>query len=185
MTQPLQTFQAKCSKIESLFASDLNTVKTGRAKPSLVENIKVNVYGGTWMEIRELATISAPDAQTIEIRPWDKSVIKDIAKGITASEIRVNPLVQGDLIRIIIPALTEESRKELVKLINQKLESHKTMVRQERVHAKQEIEGSEKQGGVSEDDIKVDLEELQKLTDKTITSLEEMAKEKETEVMTV
>ncbi|MGI5827948.1 MAG: ribosome recycling factor [Patescibacteria group bacterium] len=184
MSQPLQDFEQKCEKIITLFTEDLNTVKTGRARPSLVEHIKVNAYG-TWMEVRELASISAPDAQTIEISPWDKSIIKDIAKGLATSEARVNPVVQGELIRITIPALTEESRKELVKLIGQKLESHKTMVRQERVHAKQEIEDQKGESGVSEDDIKADLEKLQKTTDKTIERLETLAKEKEAEVMRV
>lgn len=180
----LQEFQEKCQKINALFTQDLATVKTGRAKPSLVENLKVNVYQ-SWMEIRELASISAPDAQTIVINPWDKSVMKDLVKGIAESDLHLNPNVSGEVIRINIPALTEESRKELVKLISQKAESHRAMVRSERSHFKKLIEDQKGEAGISEDAIKNDLEELQKITDKAIENIDNAIKEKEEEIMKV
>jgi ribosome recycling factor len=181
----LEEFQTKCQKITDLFTADIATIKTGRAKPSLVEHIKVNVYGGSWMEIRELASISAPDAQHLVISPWDKSVLRDMEKGLAGSEAKINPIIDGEIIRINIPPLTEESRRDLVKLINQKAEAHKAMVRQERSHAKKNIEDQKDAGGVSEDDIKRDVDQVQKVTDETIAKIDSLTKEKEAEVMKV
>lgn len=178
-------FQGKCDKVIGLLENDLTTVKTGRAKPDMVENLKVEAYGGSWMEVRELAGISAPDAHSLVISPWDKSVIKDLEKGLAKAEGNLNPIVSGDIIRIVIPALTEERRKEYVKLVHQKNESHKAMVRQERTHFKKLIEGEKNVGGVSEDDVKNNLEELQDVTDKTIAKLDELSKNKEIELMKV
>jgi ribosome recycling factor len=185
MNPLLTEFQQNCDKVINLLQDDLNTVKTGRAKPSLVEHIKVNVYGGTWMEVRELASITAPDPQTLEITLWDKSITKDFVRGLSESEARVNPVVQGDKIRIIIPPLTEETRRDLVKLVHQKIESHKTMVRQERNETKKSIEETKNTSGVSEDDVKRDLEIMQEITDKTIEKVDEIGKQKEAEIMTV
>jgi ribosome recycling factor len=181
MDQILDKFQSKCDKILQLFQNDIATIKTGRAKPSLVEGVKVNVYE-SWMEVRELASISAPDAQTIEISPWDKMAIKDIAKGIADSDLKVNPIVSGDIIRISIPALTEESRQEFVKLVNQKAESHKAMIRAERAKTKRDIEDQKDSGGISEDDIKSDLENLQKITDDTVEKIDQAREAKEREI---
>lgn len=181
----LTDFQSKCNKIVSLLGDDLATIKTGRAKPDLVEHMKVQVYGGTWMEIRELATISAPDAQSLVISPWDKSILKALEKGIATNEANINPIVDGDVIRINIPALTEERRKEYVKLVHQKVESHKAMMRNERTNAKKSIEGEKNVGGVSEDDVKNNLEELQNITDDTMKKIDEMGKNKEVELMKV
>ncbi len=183
MNQFLQEFEEKTGKITTLFSQDLATVKTGRAKPSLVENLKVNVYQ-SWMEVRELASISAPDAATIVITPWDKSIMKDLVRGIAESDLKLNPNVSGEIIRINIPALTEETRRDLVKLINQKAESHRAMVRAERSHYKKLIE-DEKGAGISEDMIKRDLEELQKITDNAIETIDNAIKEKEEEIMKV
>lgn len=178
MNPSLQDFQAKCDKVVNLFSDDIATVKTGRAKPSLVEAIKVNVYQ-SWMEIRELASISAPDAHTIEISPWDKTIIKDIVRGLSEPELRLNPSVSGEIIRINIPALTEETRKDLVKLIHQKAESHRAMIRQERGRAKGEIED---QKGISEDAVKADLEQMQKITDESVAKIDQLVKDKEEEI---
>jgi len=184
MNQYLQQFQEKCDKINNLFNRDLATVKTGRAKPSLVENLKVNVYQ-SWMEVRELASISAPDAQTIVITPWDKTILKDLVRGIAESDLKLNPNVSGEIIRINIPALTEETRKDLVKLINQKAESHRAMVRAERSRFKKDIEDQKGATDISEDDIKNDLLQLQKITDKSVENIDNAIKEKEEEIMKV
>lgn len=181
----LDDFLRKCEKILSLLDSDLMTVKTGRAKPSLVEHLKVSVYGGSWMEVRELASISAPDAQTIEIRPWDKSIMKDLEKGIAGAEGNFNPVVQGEVIRIKIAVLTEETRRDLCKLVGQKSESHKQMLRQERNDHKRMIEESKNKDGVSEDDVKNALERLQKITDDNNIKIENMTKAKEEEIMKI
>ncbi len=181
----LTDFQDKCNKIVKLVNDDLSTVKTGRAKPSLVESIKVQVYGDTWMEIRELASISATDAQSLVISPWDKSVLKDLEKGIATSEINLNPIVDGDVIRINIPALTEERRREYVKLVHQKVESHKAMLRSERTSAKKNIESEKNIGGVSEDDVKNNLKKLQDITDDTVSKIDKIAKAKEDDIMKI
>jgi ribosome recycling factor len=185
MSQHLPEFQQKCDKILDLLTSDLAGVKTGRAKPSMVEGLKIQVYGGTWMEIRELASISVPDAQTIVISPWDKSIIKEIEKGIATLGQNLNPVVDGDIIRISVPHLTEETRKEMVKLVNQKIESHRAMVRQERTHFKKQIEAEKNTAGVSEDDVKGSLEKLQKITDETTAKIDKAQESKEKEIMTV
>ncbi|NMC35797.1 ribosome recycling factor [Candidatus Beckwithbacteria bacterium] len=185
MNPILTSFQEKAEKVVQLLTDDLATMKTGRAKPSLVEHIKVSVYGGTWMEVRELASISAPDANHIIISPWDKSVLKDMEKGLAASEARLNPVVDGDIIRINIPPLTEERRQEFVKLVHQKAESHRAMVRNERRQAKSDIEAQKDQAGVSEDDIHNDIEQLQKITDDIIANIDGLAKAKEEELMQV
>lgn len=184
MNQYLTEFKKKCEKVLSLLRDDLATIKTGRAKPSLVEKVKVNVYD-SWMEVREVASITAPDANTLELSVWDKSILKDFIKSLSEAEGNFNPNVSGDIVRIIIPPLTEEKRKELVKLVNQKLESHKTMVRQERNEAKKNIESMKGKSGVSEDDIKEDLEQMQEITDETVKKIEEIGKEKEEEIMQI
>lgn len=184
MNPYLDQFQEKCDKVNNLFEADLATVKTGRAKPSLVENLKVNVYQ-SWMEVRELASISAPDAQTIMITPWDKTILKDLVKGIAESDLHLNPNVSGEIIRINIPPLTEETRKDLVKLISQKAESHRAMVRAERSKFKKDIEDQKGAAGVSEDDIKSDLEQLQNITDKAVEKIDNAVREKEAEIMKV
>lgn len=184
LDQILSDFKNKCNKVTDLLVDDLNTVKTGRAKPSLIEHIKVEAYG-SFMEVRELASISAPDAQTIEIKPWDKSVIKALEIGIGKAPGNFNPVVNGEIIRISIPALTEETRKDLCKLVSQKMESHKQMMRQERNDAKRLIEDSKNKDGVSEDDVKNALDNLQKITDETNKRIEEISSQKEEEIMTI
>jgi len=181
----LSDFKQKCDKIIRLFTEDLLSIKTGRAKPSLLEHIKVQVYGDSWMEIRELASVSATDAHSLVVSPWDKSILKDLEKGLASSEAGVNPIIDGEVIRINIPVLTEERRREFVKLVHQKGESHKAMIRSERINTKKNIETTKNTNGVSEDDVHKDLEELQKSTDEAMSKIDEISKEKENELMTV
>lgn len=163
---------------------DLALVRTGRAKPSLVETIMIPVYN-TRMSLRELATISAPEPHLLVIQPWDETVVQDIAKGIAASEMGLTPVVDGSLIRIQIPPLTEERREEYVKLVHQKLESGRILLRQARQDAKKKIEDLKGQPGVSEDDIHRLLGELETLTDEYIEKVEEMGRVKEEELRTI
>lgn len=163
---------------------DLALVRTGRAKPSLVETIMIPVYN-TRMSLRELATISAPEPHLLVIQPWDETVVQDIAKGIAASEMGLTPVVDGSLIRIQIPPLTEERREEYVKLVHQKLESGRVLLRQARQDAKKKIEDLKGQPGVSEDDIHRLLGELETLTDEYIEKVEEMGRVKEEELRTI
>ena len=163
---------------------DLSTVRTGRAKPSLVEDVKVEAYG-TVMSLKELATISAPDTFLILIAPWDRGLVSAISSGIQKSGLNLQPIVDSDTIKISIPSLTQERREELVKQVHQKLESAKVMVRQVRTEIKEEIEAQEGESGISEDSIKMWLESMQKTIDGYMIKIDELGKEKEKELMTL
>lgn len=163
---------------------DVSTVRTGRAKPSLVEDVKVEAYGSL-MVIKELATITTPDPTLIVIAPWDKSLTGPISNGIRKAELNVNPVVDGEVVKVAIPALTEERRKELVKVVAQKIETGKVMVRHIRTEIKEMIEAQEGESGVSEDDIKMWLNEMQKEVDDYMTKVEDVGREKEKELMTL
>ena len=113
----------KMDEVVTLVTDDLLTVQTGRAKPSMVENVRVEAYVGSYMEVREVANISAPDSNSLVIKPWDPSTLEAIEKGLQKSDLQVNPVVDGDLIRISVPSLTEERRLELVKVVKQKVEA--------------------------------------------------------------
>lgn len=180
----VQSFQRDTEKVLSVVMNDLTSVKTGRAKPSLVENVAVEAYG-THMKMMEVATISAPDTNMLVITPWDKSLLSAIEKAINAAELNINPVIDGDQIRISIPTLTQERREELVRVVKQKIESGKSMVRDVRQKHKKIIEDQEGKPGVSEDAIKRDLEELQRKTDEAVRRLEDTGKAKEQELMTV
>lgn len=179
----VQQFKQDIEKVLTVVGGDLATVKTGRAKPSLVEHILIEAYG-TRMQLVELASISAPDPGMLVIAPWDKAMVAAIEKGISIAELNLHPIVDGDQIRISIPALTQERREELVRLVKQKIEGGKTLVRDVRQKHKKIIEDQKGKPGISEDAIKKDLEDLQKQTDAGVARLEEMGKQKEHELMT-
>lgn len=176
--------KGQLSQILALVEDDLKGVKTGRAKPSLIEDLKVLAYN-TSMSLKELASISAPDPQSLLVSPWDKTVLEAVEKAINTSDLGLHGVVDNDLVRINIPPLTEETRKELVKLVMQKIESGRKLIRQSRNEIKKEIEDLEGQPGVSEDDIKTWLEEMQKLVDEINEKLEQMGQNKEKELMTI
>src|SRR3989344_2291793 len=119
------------AKTLDFIRSDISNLRTGRVAPSLVEKVKVTAYG-TVSELLQLAAISTPEPQTINIKPWDKNIIKDIEKALTAADLRVNPVVDGDLIRLNFPPLTEETRRDLVKILLKKLEETRISLRQHR-----------------------------------------------------
>ncbi len=169
------------SKLMEVYLQDLSSVRTGRAKPSLVENIEVIAYGST-MKIMELASISAPDSSQIIIKPWDKSVLKDIEKALSISDLHIPPIVDGEQIRLSIPQLTGERRQELIKLVGQKKNATLEMLRDIRTKYKKQIDSQDGQAGISEDDIKRDLVELQKVTEEYTVKIDEMTKTKEKEL---
>ena len=175
-------FSRDADKVLEVVGGDMATVKTGRAKPSLVENVSVEAYG-TRMKLMELATISAPDTTMIMINPWDKGNLAAIERGIASAGLNINPVVESDHIRIVIPPLTQERRQEMVKLVKQKLESGKQMVRDVRLKYKKMIDDQKGKPGVSEDNISADLETLQKKMDEYVAKLEKVVQEKETELM--
>lgn len=160
---------------------ELNTLRTGRASPALVENVPVEAYGTT-QPIKALGSMSTPDARTLVIEPWDTSVVKAIEAAIVASGVGVSPVVDGKVIRLIMPMMTEENRQKMVKLMNEKLEDARIQIRKVREEAKKKIE---KQTGVGQDDIRRELEQLDKTIKDYIAKIDEMGEKKEKEIMTV
>lgn len=164
---------------------EFNTVRTGKASPSLVENIVIKAYGGTApLKVMELATISATDAHTLVITPFDQVTLHEIEKGIADAQVGLNPIVDGQMLRINLPPLSEERRREFVKVIQQKAENGKVTVRHAR-HAGMEAAKKMEDQDVSEDEIIRIEKEVQKLTDEFIEKIDSMSKEKEAELMKV
>jgi len=172
----------KMEKALQIAEENLETIKIGRARPALVENIRVEAYEGTTLTLKELASISVAGAQELIISPWDKSIIKKIAQAISQSELQLNPLVGREVIRIKIPPLTEERKQEILRLIQMKTEGGRKMIRAIRNEAKTEIEQLKGESGVSDDDIFRSLKDLQELHDEFIEKLEAMAQAKKTEI---
>ncbi len=174
----------KFDKVMELVKEDMSTVRVGRAKPDMVENVLVFAYG-TKMRLVEVATISAPDTNMLVISPYDKSLIREIEKAIAESEMQLSPAVSGDQIRIVLPPLTQERRLDFVKLLKQKTESGKVMLRQARQDVKEKVDGLKDTGAVSEDEIFMLHEQLDKVTGDYNTKIEQLAKAKEDEIMDV
>lgn len=179
----LITARRRMDEVIELVKQDLSSVQTGRARPALVESVKVEAYEGSFMEIKELAGITAPDPHSLVIKPWDSSILTKIEKGLNEANLGVNPIVDQDIIRIVIPSLNEERRMELVKLVKQKIETGKAFLRQIRVEVKQKIDDQKDEAGVSEDDIHRLYDQLQKIMDEYNAKLEKMEKNKEQELM--
>jgi len=180
----LSRFTKDAQRVIEIVAHDMVTVKTGRAKPSLVEGVMVEAYG-TRMKLMEIAHITAPDTTLIVIKPWDKGNLPAIEKAILSAGLNLQPVVDGEQIRISIPSLTQERREEMVRLVKQKLETGKQMLRDVRIKHKKYADEQKGKPGVSEDDIADNLEQLQKEMDIFTTKLDTMAAEKEVELMSM
>ena len=166
--------------------TDLSTLRVGKASPSLVENIVVNAYSGTQkLKVVELAQISTTDSQTIVITPYDNSIIGEIQKSILESNTGFNPVIDGQLIRISIPPLSEERRQQLVSLVHTKLEGGKIQIRQVRHEIMNDIKKQFSDKTISEDDVMHLEKEVQKLTDDTIAEIEALGKRKEEELLQI
>jgi ribosome recycling factor len=160
---------------------ELAKIRTGRAHTSMVEDLLIDVYGSN-MRVKELGLISAPEADLIVIQPWDKSVIKDLERGLAASELGVTPANDGNIIRIQLPQISHARREELCKLLGKKLEDCRTSVRNIRKEFQNSVRTAEKNKIVSEDVAKKLLTTLQNSTDSYIAKAEELAAKKETEI---
>jgi len=163
---------------------ELNGVRTGRAHPSLIETLPVDYYGAT-TPLKQLGTINAPESRLLTIQVWDRSALKAIEKAIQASDLGLNPAIDGQLIRLPIPALTEQRRRDLVKLVHNKTEEARVAVRNVRRHSHDELRKLEKDGHISQDDIKRHEDELQKMTDQHIATIDVEGKKKEAELLEV
>lgn len=158
------------------------SVRTGRANPSLVEGLHVDYYG-TPTVLKQLASISIPDAHMLVIQPWDPAAIPEIEKTILKSKLGINPSNDGKLIRLPLPLLSKERREELVKLVRNMVEEGKISLRTIRHHAKEAIEKLEKDKAIAEDDKFRGIQDLQKITDKYIARVDEILKSKEKEIL--
>lgn len=167
--------------IESL-QKEFSTIRTGKANPSILNNVQVE-YWGMMTPLIQVGTISVPDAQTIMIKPYDKSVLKNLEKAILTADLGFNPINDGDVIRIPIPPLTEEVRKNLTKDVKKIAENNKVAIRNIRRDILEQIKKLEKDSLISEDELKRYSDEVQKLTDKFIANIDTLAKEKEQAIM--
>jgi len=166
------------------FRGNLLSTRTGRASVHMLDQVKVNYYGSD-MPLNQIAQVHAPEAQLLTIQPFDPSSLGDIEKALRTSDMGFNPQNDGKIIRVPIPPLTEERRRELVKHLHKVLEDHRTAVRNIRRDGNELIKKALKDKKISEDDEKRALEEIQRLTDDEIKKMEEMSKSKEKEVMQV
>jgi ribosome recycling factor len=163
---------------------EFSAVRTGKASPAIVENIDVEAYGAV-MKLKQLALITTPEPRLLVIQPFDASTVKDIERAIKESKIGINPAVDGKIIRLPIPSLSEERRKDLVKSIKQMAEESRVRVRSARREAIDAIKKAHKDGTVSEDDLETYEKEVQKLTDGFVKKIEEALVAKEAEIMKV
>ncbi len=171
-------------KALDLLISDISTIRTGRAAPSLVENIIVSVYQGTTrLKVMELATISASDPQSLVITPFDASILEELRKGIAEANVGLNPASDGQVIRISIPPLSEERRQELIHAMKQKLENGKVMVRQIRHEAMDSIKKNS--DDLSEDEVSRLEKEVQTATDSFILDIDNIGKKKEEDLLAI
>lgn len=170
------------SKAVAALGRELKRVRTGRASLSILDGIKVDYYG-TLTPLKQMATLAVPESRLITIQPWDVSVIKDIEKAILKSDLGLTPANDGKLIRISIPALTEERRKELVKVVHKMAEDYKVSVRNARRDANELLKSLKKDGDISEDEAFKSQEEIQKITDDHIKRIDECCQEKEKEIL--
>ncbi len=179
----LQEAESKMKKVVSKYKEELKGIRTGRASTSIVENIEADYYGAK-TPIKQLATLTTPEPNQILIQTWDSNAVKAIEKALQEANLGANPQTEGNTIRLILPPMTEERRKEIVKQINKIAEEFRIMIRNIRRDIKDDIE-SLKNEGFSEDDIKKALDQLQKITDKYIKEINQLTQDKEEEVLSI
>ncbi|PIR06315.1 MAG: ribosome recycling factor [Candidatus Komeilibacteria bacterium CG11_big_fil_rev_8_21_14_0_20_36_20] len=184
MNSIIEKDKPQFEKVLEFFKKDITSLRTGRAAPSLVEAVKVECYG-TKSDLMQLASITAPEPQTITIKPWDKNILKDIERALQSSDLNINPVVDSDLIRINFPSLTEESRKELVKILHKKLEEARVSLRSQREKTREEVITLEKEKNISEDEKFQALKDLEIITKEYNDKLKEVSDAKEKEIITI
>jgi ribosome recycling factor len=177
--------EEKMTKTDEVVQHEFTGIRTGKASPVLVENILVEVYGGSQMRIRELAGITTPEPRVLAIQPWDASTVQAIEKAIMKSNLGVTPAVQGKVIRLVMPELSTERRQEMVKVVHKLAEDGRVAVRHVRRDAIEAVKKESKAGGVAEDQVETAEKEIQKLTDEYIAKINAHLAHKEKEIMTV
>ncbi len=176
--------EARMKKAIEATLHEFNTVRTGRASPALLEGIVVEYYGAK-TPLNQLATITAPEARMLVVQAWDKGAVKDIQKAITMSNLGLNPSVDGNNLRITVPELTEERRKDLAKVVRQTAEDGRVSIRGVRRDAIDDLRKQEKAGDISEDESRREQTAVQKTTDQYIEQVDELLAAKEEELMTL
>ncbi len=176
--------ESKMSKCVESCRSEFAAIRTGRANAALLDRIHVEAYGQP-MPLKQVAGISTPDARTIVISAWDKTVVGEIRKAIEKSDLGITPNIDGATIRLIVPPLTEERRKELVRVVKKKAEDSRVAVRNVRHHAHDDVKAQLKNGEITEDDNKRMTDQLQKVTDKYTKEIDVLTTTKEKEIMEI
>lgn len=184
MEEVKKNLEEKSKKSISVLKEDLNTVRAGRANPSLLDKVMVDYYGSP-TPLKNLANIAVPDPRTLLITPFDPKSISEIEKGINVANIGINPSNDGKCVRLVVPQVTEERRKELTKTVKKMGEDSKIAIRNIRRDANDELKKREKAHEITEDELKKALEDVQKATDKTIKEIDEIVAAKEKEIMEV
>lgn len=184
MSYSFASFNQSLQKALDHLRDDLRSLRTGRASAQLLDPVRVDAYG-TSMKLAEVASVTAPDPSLLVVSPWDKSLLASVEKAIASAGLNFNPVVDGAIIRISVPPLTQERRQELIKALHQKVEVTRVVVRTIRTDTKQAIEDQKGEEGISEDDIERDLKELDNLLQKALHQLEELQAQKEQELTTV
>ncbi len=182
--QAISNAKDKMAKAITAYSRELASIRAGRANASLLDRISVDYYGAP-TPVNQLAGISVPEARLLVIQPYDKTSLGDIEKAILKSDLGLNPTSDGNIIRISIPALTEERRKELVKVVKKAAEEAKVVIRNVRRDGNDDLKKLEKAGDITEDELRGYSEDIQKLTDENINKIDEMTKEKEKEILEV
>src|SRR5690625_1989972 len=180
----LNQMQEKMNTATQAFTRNLATVRAGRANPSLLDNVFVDYYGAP-TPLNQLAQVGAPEARLLVITPFDKSAIGDIEKAIQKADLGLSPSSDGNVIRISIPALTEERRKELTRVVGKYAEESRIQIRNLRREANDQLKKLEKDTVITEDELRVNQDNVQQETDKFIDEIDQLAKNKEAEIMEV
>lgn len=177
-------FEEKMQKTINVFDEELHAIRAGRANPQLLDRVVVEYYGSP-TPLKSLATIAAPEPRMLTVQPYDSSALKDVEKAILVADLGFNPSNDGKIIRIAIPILTEERRKELIKVAKKTGEEAKVAIRNERRDANEKLKKMHKNSEITEDDLKAAEADVQKLTDKYIKQIDDMLVKKEKEIMEV
>ena len=182
--QTIAVAEQKMKKSIEAIQKELVSIRTGHASPSLIEHLRIE-YAGTVLPLNQLASISAPQANLLVVQAWDKASISSIEKSIQKSELGLNPINDGRVIRITIPPLSEERRQELLKIVHRRIEEGKIALRNVRRDAQEDLKTQEKNKEISQDEHKQYQNQLQKITDTYTVHMEQLGKDKEKEVMAV
>lgn len=180
----IQAARQQMEKAIEALRREFGSVRTGKASPALLDTVRVEAYGSQ-VPLNQVATVSAPEPRLLVVQPWDRGMLGPIEKGIQTSDLGLNPSNDGKIVRVPVPALTEERRKEYVRLLNRMAEEARVSVRHARKEGNDDIKRRQKDGELSEDAVRREQDDVQKLTDRYIQQVDELLRHKEAEVMEV